>query len=173
MAFFFYLANINFFVMKINHLLALLLLITVVSCKKDPEKTPEEIYAERLNGNWVVSTLNYSATITVPIIGTIPVNGTANNAGTISFNTPARTAVYDIRFLPNISIPGVPIDSVEFFGTGTFTNTTSQITVTDSAGTLTFNVVKNEPNFQQVTTIVNYSLGGQSIPVNLNLSLSR
>ncbi len=159
--------------MKNIHLLALLLLFSFVACKKDPEKTPEEIYADRLNGNWSVSTLTYSANVTVPIIGTIPVNGTANNAGTISFNTPARTAVYDIRFLPNISIPGVPVDSVKFFGTGTFTNTTNQITLTDSAGTLTFNVVKNEDNFQQVTTVVNYSLQGQNVPVNLNLSLTR
>ena len=159
--------------MKNIHLLALLLLFSFVACKKDPEKTPEEIYADRLNGNWSVSTLTYSANVTVPIIGTIPVNGTANNAGTISFNTPARTAVYDIRFLPNISIPGVPVDSVKFFVTGTFTNTTNQITLTDSAGTLTFNVVKNEENFQQVTTVVNYSLQGQNVPVNLNLSLTR
>ena len=84
--------------MKTTRLLALLLLLGFAACKKDPEKTPEEIYADRLNGNWTVSTLTYSANVTVPIIGTIPVNGTANNAGTISFNTPARTAVYDIRF---------------------------------------------------------------------------
>jgi len=160
--------------MKNIQLLALLLLFSFVACKKDPEKTPEEIYADRLNGNWTVSTLTYSANITVPIIGPIPVNGTANNAGTISFNTPARTAVYDIRFLPNLSIPGLPPpDSVRFFGTGTFTNTTNQITLTDSAGTLTFNVVKNEENFQQVTTTANYSVQGQSVPVNLNLSLTR
>lgn len=100
--------------MKNIHLLALLLLFSFVACKKDPEKTPEEIYADRLNGNWSVSTLTYSANVTVPIIGTIPVNGTANNAGTISFNTPARTAVYDIRFLPNISIPGVQLIRLSF-----------------------------------------------------------
>jgi len=159
--------------MKITRLLALLLLVSFVACKKDPEKTPEEIYAERLNGNWSVSSLTYSANITVPIIGTIPVNGTANNAGTISFNTPARTAVYDIRFLPNLTVPGLPVDSVEFFGTGTFTNTTSQITLTDSAGTLTFNVLKNEENLQQVSTTANYTVSGQNIPVNLNLVLTR
>jgi hypothetical protein len=101
------------------------------------------------------------------------VNGTANNAGTISFNTPARTAEYDIRFLPNLTVPGVPSDSVKFFGTGTFSNTTSQITLTDSAGTLTFNVLKNEENLQQVTTTANYNVLGQSIPVNLNLVLTR
>jgi len=159
--------------MKITRFLALLLLVSFVACKKDPEKTPEEIYAERLNGNWSVSSLTYSANITVPIIGTIPVNGTANNAGTISFNTPARTAVYDIRFLPNLTVPGLPVDSVEFFGTGTFTNTTSQITLTDSAGTLTFNVLKNEENLQQVSTTANYTVSGQNIPVNLNLVLTR
>ena len=159
--------------MKITRLLALLLLVSFVACKKDPEKTPEEIYAERLNGNWSVSSLTYSANITVPIVGTIPVNGTANNAGTISFNTPARSAVYDIRFLPNLTVPGLPVDSVEFFGTGTFTKTTSQITLTDSAGTLTFNVLKNEENLQQVSTTANYTVSGQNIPVNLNLVLTR
>lgn len=159
--------------MKKTRLLALLLLVSFVACKKDPEKTPEEIYADRLNGNWSVSSLTYSANITVPIIGSVPVNGTANNAGTISFNTPARTAVYDIRFLPNLTVPGVPVDSVKFFGTGTFSNTVSQITLTDSAGTLTFNVLKNEENLQQVSTTANYAVMGQNIPVNLNLVLTR
>ncbi|MBA4303149.1 MAG: hypothetical protein C0424_02880 [Sphingobacteriaceae bacterium] len=156
--------------------LALIALVST-SCKKDntPAKSPEEVYAERLNGNWNVNQLNYTATVPVPVFGSIPINGTATNAGSISFNTPAKTANYNIRFLPTLTGLPIPIDTVRLVGTGTFTNTTTAITLTEASGqVVVFNVLTNEANLQVLRTSLNYPLdSATNVPVTLEMRLSR
>ncbi len=149
-----------------------------VSCKKKDNRTPEEIYSERLDGNWNVMKLDYSATIQIPLVGTFPINGTANNAGSISFNDAAKTANYDIKFLP--SLPGLPpgiidIDTVSLVGTGTYSNTTTTVTLTEAGGqVLIFNVLANEENLQLMNTQVNYQADSATvIPVTLSMTLNR
>jgi hypothetical protein len=160
--------------MKKLLLIGLVALFAAAGCKKKDNKTPEEVYADRLNGSWNVNQLTYTATVAVPPFGNIPINGTANQAGSITFNTPAKTASYDIRFLP--SLGGLPIgviDSVKFIGSGTFTNTTTSITLTEPGGTLTFNVIANDENVQVVTTQANYMLDSLTVPVTMELRLQR
>jgi len=150
--------------------------IAGASCKKDDttSKSPEEVYAERLNGNWSVNQLTYTATIMSPF-GPIPINGIANNAGTISFNTPAKTANYNISFLPQLAGLQIPVDTVRLEGSGTFTNTSSSITLTESNGQiLVFNVLTNEASIQVVRTSVNYQLDSATVvPVTMEMRLGR
>ncbi len=151
----------------------LLSLVVLAACKKEPEKTPEEVYAERLDGNWNVNRLDYSATITTPF-GPLPITGTANNSGTISFNNAAKTADYNIAFLPSLAGLPVQVDSVKLQGTGTFSNTTTSITLTENGGqVLTFNVVTNEASLQILRTTVNYDLDTVVVPVTLEMRLGR
>ncbi len=145
------------------------------ACKKDksgPSTSPEETYANRLNGNWNVSSLNYNATISLGGFP-IPVSGTAQNAGTISFNTPTRFCNYNIKFLPNLP---VPIDTVRLVGAGSWTNTASTVTVVDTATqqTIVFTATTNTDAVQIMTTSVNYQLdSATTVPVTLNFTLTK
>ncbi|MFN3529419.1 MAG: hypothetical protein ACK417_05810 [Bacteroidia bacterium] len=163
--------------MKKVLLLSCLSLMVFASCKKKDNKTPEEIYAERINGDWNVSRLDYTAVVNVPILGPFPINGTANEAGTVSFNTPAGTALYDIRFLPTLgNLPGAPaVDTIRLNGSGTFTNTTSSITLTESGGdVIVFTVEVNDENLQILKTNLNYQLDSvTTVPVGLELRMNR
>lgn len=154
-----------------------LIALVSTSCKRDrtPAKTPEEVYAERLNGNWNVNQLNYTATVPVPVFGSIPINGTATNSGTISFNSPAKTATYNIRFLPQLSNLPIAVDTVRLVGSGTFTNTTTAITLTEDSGrVVVFNVLTNEANLQVLRTSLNYPLdSATTVPVTLEMRLGR
>lgn len=164
--------------MKKTLLLFVLCGFALASCKKKETKTPEEIYSERLNGGWNVMKLDYSATVQVPVFGNFPINGTANDAGSISFNHAAKTASYDIKFLP--SLPGLPpgtldIDTVSLVGTGSYSNTTTTITLVESGGqVLIFNVLANEEGLQLLNTQVNYQADSATvIPVTLSMTLNR
>lgn len=144
------------------------------ACKKDDPVTtsPEETYANRLNGNWNVSSLNYSATISLGGFP-IPVYGTAQNAGTISFNSSTRFCNYDIKFLPNLP---VPIDTVRLVGAGNWTNTAATVTVVDTATqqTIVFTATTNTDAVQIMTTTVNYQLdSATTVPVSLNFTLTK
>lgn len=164
--------------MKKILLLSCLSLLVFASCKKKKDnKSPEEIYAERLNGDWNVSKLDYSAVVNVPILGPFPINGTADEAGSVSFNTPAGTAQYDIRFLPTLgNLPGAPpVDTIRLFGSGTFTNTTTTVTLTETSGdVVVFTVEVNDQNLQILKTNVNYQLDPTTtVPVGLELRMNR
>lgn len=164
--------------MKKVLIFALLTGFIFVGCRKKETKTPEEIYSERLNGGWNVLKLDYSATVQIPLVGTFPINGTANNAGSISFNHAAKTADYDIKFLP--SLPGLPpgvldIDTVSLVGTGSYSNTTTTITLVEAGGqVLIFNVLANEESLQLLNTQINYQADSATvIPVTLSMTLNR
>lgn len=151
--------------------------IAGASCKQEddgPTKSPEEVYAERLDGNWNVNTLNYTAVAPTPF-GPVPINGTASNSGNITFNTPAKTATYNIRFLPQLGNLPIPVDTVRLEGSGTFTNTTTAITLTESSGqVIVFNVVTNEAALQVLRTSLNYQLdSATTVPVTLEMRLGR
>lgn len=151
----------------------LLSLVVLAACKKEPEKTPEEVYSERLDGNWNVTKLDYSAVVTTPF-GPIPITGTANNSGTIAFNNAGKTANYNIAFLPSLAGLPVQVDSVKLIGNGTYSNTTTNITLTESGGqVLTFNVVANEANLQILRTSINYDLDTVMVPVTIEMRLAR
>lgn len=163
--------------MKKVLLLTLLAGFVFVGCKKET-KTPEEVYSERLDGDWNVMKLDYSATVQIPLIGNFPINGTSMNAGSIAFTDDGKTANYDIKFLP--SLPGLPpgtltIDTVRLAGTGTYTNSTSTITLTETGGqVLTFTVMANEENLQILNTQLNYQADSATvIPVTLSMTLNR
>jgi hypothetical protein len=159
--------------MKKTVMFMLLSLVVLAACKKEPEKTPEEVYSERLDGNWNVTKLDYSATITTPF-GPLPITGSANNSGTISFNNAAKTANYNIAFLPALAGLPIQVDSVKLQGSGTFSNTTTNITLTESSGqVLVFNVVANEASLQILRTSVNYDLDSIVVPVTMELRLAR
>jgi hypothetical protein len=169
--------------MKKLLLLSLLTGFLFVSCKKEtppdpnvPIKTPEETYSERLNGTWNIVSLTYTASITIPPLGSIPINGTSANAGTIEFMHASKTAQYDIKFLPNLPpIPGLVIDTINLNGNGTYSNTTANITLTEGNGQiLVFNVIANEPNLQLLNTQLNYQLDSvTAVPVTMQLRLGR
>lgn len=162
--------------MKKVILLSLLTGFLFVSCKKETPKSPEEVYSERIDGNWNVSSLTYTASVTVPILGSVPINGTADNAGSINFNHSSKTASYNIRFLPNIpSLPGIAVDTIRLAGNGTYSNTTSNITLTESGGqVLVFNVIANEQSLQLLNTQLNYQLDSvTTVPVTMQLRLGR
>lgn len=153
--------------------------IAGASCKDEtnnntPTKSPEEVYAERINGNWNVNQLTYTATVTTPF-GPIPINGVATNSGTISFNTPAKTATYNIKFLPQLAGLQIPVDTVRLAGAGSFTNTASSITLNDSSGqTLNFSVLTNEATIQVLRTSLNYQLDSVTVvPVTMEMRLGR
>ena len=151
----------------------LLSLVVLAACKKEPEKTPEEVYSERLDGSWNVSKLDYAATLTTPF-GPLPITGSANEAGVISFNNAAKTANYDIKFLPSLVGLQIPVDTVRLQGMGTYSNTTSAITLTDSSGQiLVFNVIANEASLQILRTSINYDLDTLVVPVTLEMRLAR
>jgi hypothetical protein len=176
--------KINIFVfLTLNYMKKLLLIglvatFAVASCKKETPKTPEEIYSERLDGDWNVASLDYSAAVTIPGLGSIPLNGTSTNAGSISFTHASKSAVYDIKFLP--SLPGLPpgtidVDTVRLAGSGTYSNTTANITLTDTNGDIiVFNVIANEQTLQLLSTQLNYELDSvTTIPVTLQLRLGK
>jgi hypothetical protein len=149
----------------------------LVACNKDDDNntggggSPEETYANRLNGVWTVSTLTYSATISVPPLPPLPVQGTATNAGTISFDKASRFCNYNIVFLP--TVPGVS-DSVRLQGAGNWTNTASTVTVVDTATqrTILFTATTNTDAVQIMTTAVNYEIDSTTtVPVTLNFTL--
>lgn len=164
--------------MKKVILLGLLTGFIFVSCKQETPKSPEEVYSERIDGDWNVASLTYTASLTIPIIGSFPINGTAENAGNITFNHSAKTASYNIRFLPNIpNIPGggITVDTIRLEGNGTYSNTTSNITLTESGGQiLVFNVIANEESLQLLSTQLNYELDSvTTVPVTMQLRLGR
>ena len=171
-----YLRKPNLIVMRKVLLFVFAIAIAATSCKKDdtPSKSPEEVYAERLNGNWNVNQLTYTATVSTPF-GPVPINGTATNSGNITFNSAAKTASYNIKFLPQLGNLPIPIDTVRLEGNGTFTNTTTAITLTESSGqTLIFNVVTNEASIQVLRTAVNYQVDSATVvPVTLEMRLGR
>lgn len=161
-------------------ILFVLIMATVglVACNKDNNNNnnggnsnPEETYANRLNGLWTVSTLTYSATISVPPLPPLPVQGTATNAGTISFDKASRFCNYNIVFLP--TVPGVS-DSVRLQGAGNWTNTASTVTVVDTATqrTILFTATTNTDAVQIMSTSVNYEIdSATTVPVTLNFTL--
>ena len=148
--------------------------LAFTACKKDePTSTtpPETAYANRLNGTWQVSTLTYSASLNLGGFP-IPITGTAQNAGTLNFNTPTRFCTYDVRFLPNVPIPG--IDTVRVQGAGTWTNTASTVSVLDTATqqTLVFTATTNTDAVQIMNTVVSYQLDSATVvPVTLTFTL--
>lgn len=163
-------------VMKKLLLLSLLTGFLFISCKKEDPKTPEEIYSERLDGSWNVVSLNYTATLTFPPLPAVPISGTSANAGTINFNHAAKTASYDIKFLPSLPpIPGLAVDTVRLNGSGSYSNTTTNITLTESNGSLlVFTVVANEATLQLLNTQVNYQLdSATTVPVTLEMRLGK
>ncbi|MDP2187492.1 MAG: hypothetical protein Q8J69_02305 [Sphingobacteriaceae bacterium] len=163
--------------MKRILLLGLLTGFLFAGCKKkETPKTPEEIYSERLDGNWNLASLTYTASVPVPVFGLVPINGTSANAGRITFNHSAKTANYDIRFLPNIpAIPGIAVDTIRLNGNGTYTNTTTNITLTETSGqVLVFSVVANEATLQLLNTQLNYQLDSvTTVPVSMQMRLSK
>ena len=168
--------KILFLSLLIGFFLSLLTGFLFVSCKKEDPKTPEEIYSERLDGRWNVVSLNYTASIAFPPLPAIPIVGTSANAGSITFNHVAKTASYDIKFLPNIpAIPGIIIDTVRLNGSGTYSNTLTNITLTETNGQLlVFNVVANEANLQLLNTQLNYQLDSTTtVPVTLEMRLGK
>jgi len=165
--------------MKKVLLLIFAVAIAGASCKKEntgnnPTQTPEEAYAERINGSWNVNQLTYTATVSTPF-GPVPINGTATNSGNITFNSTAKTATYNIRFLPQLGNLPIPVDTVRLSGGGTFTNTTTAITLTDSSGqVLVFNVLTNEASIQVLRTALNYQLDSTTVvPVTMEMRLGR
>lgn len=145
------------------------------SCKKDdpaPTTSPEQAYADRLNGSWNVSSLTYNATISFGGFP-IPVSGTSQNAGSISFNTPTRFCTYNIKFLPNLPIP---IDTVRLVGAGSWTNTAGTVTVLDTATlqTIVFVATTNTAAVQIMSTTINYQLDSTTtVPVSMNFTLTK
>jgi hypothetical protein len=145
------------------------------ACKKDeptPAGSPETTYANRLNGSWNVSSLTYNATLSLGGFP-IPIQGTAQNAGTLSFNTPTRFCNYNIKFLPSLPIP---IDTVRLVGAGNWTNTAGTVTVVDTATqqTIVFTATTNTDAVQIMTTVVNYQLDSVTVvPVTMNFTLTK
>lgn len=145
------------------------------ACKKDdpaPSGTPEETYANRLNGSWNVTSLTYNATLSLGGFP-VPITGTAQNAGTISFNTPTRFCNYDIKFLPSLPIP---VDTVRLVGAGSWSNTAGTVTVVDTATqqTIIFTATTNTDAVQIMSTTVSYQLdSATTVPVSLNFTLTK
>lgn len=162
---------------RMKNLLFLLLVgvLGFTACKKEdpaPSGTPEQTYANRLNGLWNVTSLTYNATLNLGGFP-VPISGTAQNAGTISFNTPTRFCNYDIKFLPNLP---VAVDTVRLVGAGSWTNTAGTVTVVDTATqqTILFTATTNTDAVQIMSTIVNYELDSATIvPVTLNFTLTK
>ncbi|MBM3935796.1 MAG: hypothetical protein FJ343_01445 [Sphingomonadales bacterium] len=67
--------------MKNTILLLGLITWVLFGCRKEDNPTPAETYANRLVGIWDVDTLTYSATVTVPFLGPIPISSGAPQAG--------------------------------------------------------------------------------------------
>jgi len=167
--------------MKNTILLLGLITWALFGCRKEDNPTPNpispaETYANRLVGIWDVDTLTYSATVTVPFIGPIPISSGAPQAGYIEFKkTPSRIVDYDIKFRPSLppTIP-YPLDTVRLLGRGSWVTTVDTITLTDTSNVYKFKVLYNSANTQQLKTVVNYDAGILGlVPVTLEMTLGR
>lgn len=169
--------------MKNTILLLGLITWVLFGCRKEDNPTPNpispaETYANRLVGIWDVDTLTYSATVTVPFLGPIPIIGGAPQAGYIEFKkTPSRIVDYDIKFKPSLpaGIP-LPLDTVRLLGRGSWVNTVDTITLTEDSSNMVykFKVLYNSANTQQLKTVVNYDAGILGlVPVTLEMTLGR
>lgn len=147
--------------------------VAVVSCSKEKQ------LARTLDGTWNVKTVTYSAS---PNIGgfTTTINGTGSGVtGTISFDRKAATSNFNVGFSTQPTTVGgifpVPAIPVTLNGTGTFTNTENAVTITrtDTVQTLTFAILSNNKTTMtwKTTTTTNLDLGGQSVPVPVNLEI--
>ena len=147
--------------------------VAVVSCSKEKQ------LAKTLNGTWNVKSVTYNAS---PNIGgfTTTINGTGSGVGgTISFDRKALTSNFNVAFSTQPTTVGgifpVPAIPVTLNGTGTFTNTEDAVTITrtDTVQTLTFAILSNNKTTMtwKTTTTTNLDLGGQTVPVPVNLEI--
>jgi len=169
--------------MKNTILLLGLITWVLFGCRKEDNPTPTptpispaETYANRLVGIWDVDTLTYSATVTVPFLGTVPINNGASQAGYIEFKkTPSRIVDYDIKFKPSLPA-GIqfPLDTVRLLGRGSWVNTENTITLTDTSNVYIFQVLYDRVNTQRLKTVVDYDAGDLGlVPVTLEMTLGR
>lgn len=142
-----------------------------VACKKKEEKPLT--MAEKLNGTWNVTKLDYSATVTIPGVPIgLPISGSSPNVGNMQFNAATGIATYDIEFQPNVNIPGVPpLGTVPIKGSGPYTATETSVKVTDTQSNTTFDfkVNTNEEKRQVWETTAPFAIDPNLPPVNVKL----
>ncbi len=145
------------------------------SCSKEKQ------LANRLDGEWNITQLDYSGKISTPI-GLLNVANTAYNSGFLKFDNGSKKSSYQLVFDAEVLVFSdtlrVPVNLV---GSGTFRNTKDKVIITDdsTAEVREFEVITNDKTRQVWTTIFPVVLRdtvlnlNQTVNTNLKLYLNK
>jgi hypothetical protein len=151
-------------------------LILFTGCSKEKQ------LAKRMNGDWNIDLLEYTTNLTDTTSGAvIPVTGSSENAGSVTFNSAEKTGGYSIDASTkaiNLTLPGfpnpiiVPSTRITAAGNGTFTNTENSVTIIDGQrAPKVFKVVTSEKTSMLLQTDETTRVDSLNLNLVINLSL--
>jgi hypothetical protein len=161
---------------KHSFLLLSLSLFILIGCTKEKQ------LAKRMNGDWNIDLLEYKTNLTDTSSGAvIPVTGSSENAGSVTFNASEKTGGYSIDAstkainltLPNFPNPIiVPSTRITASGNGTFTNTENTVTIIDGQrAPKVFKVISSEKTTMLLETDEITRVDSLNLNLVINLSL--
>ena len=147
-----------------------------ISCSK------EKKVVNTIEGKWKISQLEYKTAVPDTATGqSFNITGNVKDAGFIEFRKEGMKGIYDINFFTdplNIKLPNfpnpiiVPSTNVILNGNGTYTNTSDEITITDTAGIRKFSILTLGKKNTILSTSEPYYVDSLKLNVVINLTLN-
>lgn len=159
--------------------------LLIASCTRDtiypggPPKPPTaaELFAASLDGSWNVVQVDYYTALSIPIIGDITAEGTAEDAGTFAFSNANKTCTYNISFTTEpLVIGGFPIAGlpINMKGSGGWENTAKYVIITlESGEDAIFKVITDEASKKVLSGTLPYTYLGQTVDVDVEMTLTK